>query len=188
MKTPTLHPANPVRRALLPLLLLLWLGAALAEDQRHIFPDPVGEVDRILAMETPPAGIVFDIEAWDERALDEHFPWLMQQIPRIHQRFPDLPVAIVTHGREQFQLTTDATAHSGDVQAMVADFQQLGAGVYVCKTHASWREVPPEAFIDSVIVAESGPATVNDYIALGYKLVILDKIPLEKLITLLPEE
>ncbi|MFP4155785.1 MAG: hypothetical protein ACLFSG_08840, partial [Halothiobacillaceae bacterium] len=103
------------------LLAFALTGAANATEPRHIFPDPAGEIEKLLQSDEPPAGVVFDIEAWDEDALDKHFPWLLEQIPRLQDRYPDLPVAVVTHGREQFQLTRDARAEHRAAQAMVDD-------------------------------------------------------------------
>lgn len=43
--------------------------------------------------------------------------------------------------------------------------------LHVCGTHASWRNVGEDEFPDYVDVAAAGPATINDYIALGYTLI-----------------
>ena len=43
--------------------------------------------------------------------------------------------------------------------------------IHVCGTYASWRDVTEEEFPDYVNVAAAGPATINDYINLGYILI-----------------
>ena len=55
--------------------------------------------------------------------------------------------------------------------------ERLGAvekvPVHVCGTHASWRDNVPEDFPDYVDVAESAPAKIADYAALGFVVIPL---------------
>ena len=45
--------------------------------------------------------------------------------------------------------------------------------VYICETHASWRDVSAEEFPDYINVASQGPAQIKQYQELGYTLVII---------------
>ena len=86
-------------------LLALALISALATA-----PTVAGEaesVEVLLAAGEPPAGVVFDVSTGDDDALVGLLPRLKADIERLRARYPDLPVAIVTHGTEQFALTRD---------------------------------------------------------------------------------
>ena len=48
-----------------------------------------------------------------------------------------------------------------------------GIEVHVCGTHAEWEGKTPEDFPDYVNVSAAGPAQINDYVALGYEVIIL---------------
>jgi intracellular sulfur oxidation DsrE/DsrF family protein len=92
-------------------------------------------------------------------------------VTQLRKKFPELPVAIVTHGKEQFALTTknaDSKTHS-----LVKDLVSDQIEVHVCGTHASWYNVMPEDFPDYVNVSATGPAQINDYEELGYELIVL---------------
>lgn len=131
------------------------------------------DVDTLLKHERP-AGVVFEligsIDLWDKR-----IPELKNDIERLRKKFPDLPIAIVSHGSEQFALTSKnktrhSEAHSFVNQLVVED----KIDVHVCGTHASWFDVMPEDFPDYVDVSPAGPAQINDYEELGYELVVIN--------------
>ena len=132
------------------------------------------DFDTILAMKEAPPGVVIEIVSDEHGLLSELLPGIREQIKRLRQRFPDLPVAIVTHGSEQFDLTTknrkvESIAHKITEQ-LVTDEE---VDVHVCGTHAGWYGVEPEDFPDYVDVSTTGPAQVNDYEAMGYELIVL---------------
>jgi intracellular sulfur oxidation DsrE/DsrF family protein len=130
-----------------------------------------GEVEELLELDSAPPGVVFEIIAWRDDFLEEALPRVRQDITRLRGRFPDLEFAVVSHGGEQFALLKDErytfeAAHSL-TKSLVAD----DVPVHVCGTHASWRQIEAEDFPDYVDVAASGPAQINDYLALDYVLV-----------------
>ena len=132
------------------------------------------DFDTILAMKEAPPGVVIEIVSDEHGLLSELLPEIREQIKRLRQRFPELPVAIVTHGSEQFDLTTknrkvESIAHQITEQ-LVTDEE---VDVHVCGTHAGWYGVEPEDFPDYVGVSTTGPAQVNDYEAMGYELIVL---------------
>ncbi|MCL6556997.1 MAG: DsrE family protein [Burkholderiales bacterium] len=147
------------------LLLALFLPLALwAADH------PV--VARLLAAERAPAGVVFEIVTADSHALAWAVPWVAEQARRLRGRFPGLPIAVVSHGREMFALTGEQRTAQPELHAGVQKLvQEEGIALHVCETHAGWRGVAAEAFPEYVNVSAAGPVQVQDYLALGYVLV-----------------
>ncbi|MDH3715466.1 MAG: DsrE family protein [Gammaproteobacteria bacterium] len=130
-----------------------------------------GEVEELLKLDSAPPGVVFEIIASRDDFLEQALPGVRQDIARLRERFPDLEFAVVSHGSEQFALLKDerhtyAATHSL-TQSLVAD----EVPVHVCGTHASWRQMSEDDFPDYVNVAASGPAQINDYLALDYVLI-----------------
>ena len=131
------------------------------------------EVAQILSMETAPDGVVFEVVAGDEAylktALDK-FEIYQQQLK---DKFPEIGLAIVSHGSEQFALTTANQEKHADAHGLVKRIIATDVPVVVCGGHAKWRGLNDEDFPDYVEVAASGPAKIRDYQELGYLLVIL---------------
>lgn len=151
------------------LLLALLLGAGNAAlcDQ--------GAVDALLAREAAPAGVVFEVIAGAD-GLRWAIPQVQRYSVQLRERFADLPIAVVTHGREQFALQTSEQAEYTEVHAKVRSLvseQQIP--VHVCETHASWRGVSPEEFPDYVDVTPAGPVQIKNYQELGYELVVVER-------------
>ena len=61
-------------------------------------------IEHLLSENSPPAGVVFEILEEDEDALAWALPQVQQLAERLRARFPELPITVVTHGREQFGL------------------------------------------------------------------------------------
>lgn len=132
------------------------------------------DVEALLAVDEAPAGVVFEIVSGDADTLGKLLPGVRADIERLRARFPGLPVAVVSHGEEQFALTTANLADDPGLDAIARDVV-TGADVdlHVCGTYAGWFGIDPEAFPDYVDVAAAGPAQINDYRALGYVLITL---------------
>ena len=119
-----------------------------------------------------PDGVVFEIVSGKADYLRRAIPVVQTQIEQLRQRFPGLPIAVVTHGKEQFALTRDkqkkyAEVHKG-IQSLVKD---SNVPVHVCGTYADWNGVGETEFPDYVDVAAAGPVQINDYRELGYLLI-----------------
>jgi len=132
------------------------------------------EVEQLLSLKQAPTGIVFEIVSSSVDSLEWALPKTQQYIKKLRDRFPKLDIAIVTHGSEQLALQTSNTKKFKKVHSLT---QQLvtndNVPLHVCGTHASWRGLSEEDFPDYVDVAAAGPATINDYISLGYTLIKL---------------
>jgi intracellular sulfur oxidation DsrE/DsrF family protein len=151
---------SSLRSSLLIVLLLVTPGLQASSQ---------AEVNKILAQPSSPPGVVFEIVSGKADALRWALPAVNAYIKQLHSRFPELDIAVVSHGDEQFALMADKqkeyqTEHN-TVRSLTG---KQGVSVHVCATYASWRNIDPEAFPDYVHVAEAGPAKINDYKNLGY--------------------
>jgi intracellular sulfur oxidation DsrE/DsrF family protein len=139
-----------------------------------LFADDKEDIADILTQEKAPDGIVFEVIGSDGEYLTDALERIQEYKEQLQKKFPKIDIAVVSHGSEQFSLTTDnaqkfKTAH-GSVKRLVAS----DVPVYICETHASWRDVTAEEFPDYITVASQGPAQIRQYQELGYTLVIIE--------------
>jgi hypothetical protein len=62
-------------------------------------------LNEILALPATPPGVVIEIVTSDAEGLRWALPQAQEAVAQLRAKFRDVPVAIVTHGREQFALT-----------------------------------------------------------------------------------
>lgn len=154
-------------RILILLLLLSLQPAALASS--------LGEVEALLGEANPPEGVVFEIIE-GEQGLRWAMPQIVHYSKRLRARFPALPIAVVSHGREEFALQRSKRNEFAEVHKLVQGLSlQQDIPIHVCATHASWYHVKPEDFPDYIDVAPTGPAQLQAYEELGYELIVITK-------------
>ncbi|MEW8626290.1 MAG: hypothetical protein AB2551_11100 [Candidatus Thiodiazotropha sp.] len=132
------------------------------------------EIERLLQAKEEPAGVVFEVLEDDDDALGWALPKIAKLSARLRERFPDLAIAVVTHGREQFALLADeAEGLLAEIHDNARQMQADEIDLHVCGTHASWDGYTPEDFPDYIDVSPSGPAQIRDYQNLGFVLIVL---------------
>ena len=131
-------------------------------------------LQRVLALDEEPFGVVFEIVEGDEEALRELIPRVREAIELIRAKFPATEFAVVSHGREEFALQTKYQEEHAEIHAGVVSLVDSGVPVHVCETHASWDGVTAEDFPDYVDVAPTGPAQIRLYRELDYELVRIE--------------
>lgn len=137
----------------------------------HHYPS----VEKILASDNEPDGIVFELLSWDKNTWTWAAPLITDYRNRLLKKFPDLDIAVVSHGGEQFQLTKEEAQDQPVAIATLTTLSNDGVNIHVCGAHSSWEGVSEDSYIDIVDVSPSGPAQINDYINLGYTRIILRK-------------
>ena len=156
-------------RILCLLYLLLWHCTTLASS--------LGEVEMLLSADQPPDGVVFEIIENDQ-GLRWAIPQIVGYSERLRERFPDLSIAIVSHGREEFALQRRQAEAFAKVHELVEGLsRQQDIPLHVCGTHAGWYGVGAEDFPAYVDVAPSGPAQIRAYEELGYRLIVISRDP-----------
>lgn len=132
-------------------------------------------INRLLAAEEAPDGVVFELLSWDEHTWQWAAPMITDLRNQLKVKFPQVDVAVVSHGGEQFQLTKARQQEQPQAIAQLKTLTDDGVNLHVCGTHSSWQDVPDTAYIDIADVSPSGPAQINDYIKLGYRHILLQK-------------
>lgn len=132
-------------------------------------------LDQLLARPVAPHGVVFEIVDRDPRALDVALPWVKQASQRLKARFPDLPMALVTHGQEMFSLQTTGRDGNPAVHQIAETLSRDGIPVHVCETYAGWRGIGAENFPKYIDVAPAGPTQIHNYEALDYVRLVVPK-------------
>ena len=151
--------------ALAMLFLMPSLSYAAGEDE---------DIQALLDRKAPPDGVVFEIVSSEPDWLEVAIPRVKKHIAKLRRRFPALQIAVVTHGDEQFALTTRNQNEFGQLHKEIRSLtQDSGIPVHVCGAYASWKNVSPEEFPDYVDVSATGPAEIRQYEEFGFKKIVI---------------
>lgn len=128
-----------------------------------------GSIAPLLALDKAPPGVIFEIAESDQSDLAWVIPQIDAYVRRLRKRFPDINLAVVSHGAEQFGLMASAEKSLPAVHRIVRNLVgEQKVPLHVCQVNAAWNDIGPEAFPDYVDVAAYGPAQIQDYESLGY--------------------
>ena len=156
------------------LLSLLSFGQAWALSNYSLHPD----VERILMQMSPPAGVVIEVESLSPEAMSDYTQVIQTQVDALKQRYADLDVVIVSHGRElvEFAKPESSAVPSDVLQAFETMTKVQGVTIHVCAVVAGWQGKSDQDFVDFVDVSASGEAQINDYKALGYDVIVIERL------------
>ena len=152
---------------LVVIYLLIQSGVAQAAPQ--------DDVNNILTLKQAPFGVVFEVVEGDDDALEWAMPAINKFVQQLRQRFPDIGLAVVTHGSEQFGLMKSEQKEMPAVHKTVQSLVSSDVPVHVCGTHASWYGKGAKDFPDYVDVSPAGPTEIRNYEDMGYTLVRVEK-------------
>lgn len=151
------------------------IALLLSVTSCQVFSNIDFEIDQIINSNQEPFGVVFEVVEGDKDAWKWVAPMLEKQTLRLRNKYPEIAIAIVSHGYEQFQLTKSNAKNNQKMTNILKDLViNQNADLHVCGTHSSWYQVSDDEYIDLVDVSISGPAKINDYKNLDYDLVVID--------------
>lgn len=149
------------------LIVSLFSHTVMANDK--------ADIDKILAMNSAPNGVVFELIG---RENSSYLPTALTKIDayknQLKKKFPNIKVAVVSHGAEQFELTTNNAKKEIKSHQLVKRITAEDVPVHICEGHASWRQVNAKDFPSYITPSASGPAQIRQYQAQAYVLVIVD--------------
>ena len=155
------------RFLLFSILIFFAISPAHASNQQ--------EIDALLAQNDAPFGVVFEIVEGSGEALQWAIPAVNKYVKQLRERYPDIGLAVVSHGSEQFGLMKSKQQKNAKVHKTVQSLVASDVPVHVCGTHASWRGKEAKDFPDYVDVSPAGPTEIRNYEDMGYVLVEIKK-------------
>ena len=139
-------------------------------------PGDKAQIDKILQADNAPFGVVFEVIESSADELDWIFPRIKSYAEILRKRFPDIGIAVVSHGKEEFGLLKASQNKRKNVHKLVKSLvEDKNIAVHVCGTHASWYDKKPEDFPDYINVSPAGPTEIENYQDMGYTLVVIHK-------------
>ncbi|WP_299877802.1 DsrE family protein [uncultured Cocleimonas sp.] len=133
------------------------------------------QIAEILSHTKSPDGIVFELIGSEN---NDYLPNALEKIEtykkQLQAKFPELDIAVVSHGAEQFKLTKNKASKSMKSHTLVQRLVAADVPVYICETHANWRGVTPEDFPEYITTTPQGPTQIRQYQELGYTLVVVE--------------
>ena len=150
------------------LILMFFLScSAIANDKE--------DIDKILNLAISPDGVVFELIGSEN---SQYLPNALSKVEsykfQLKMKFPDIEIAVVAHGSEQFELTKSNANKEKKSHDLVKRITLDDVPVHICETHASWRGVGAEDFPEYITVSAQGPIQIKQYQELGYILVVID--------------
>ena len=162
----SLNPISLISIVLLVMLNIMSLSA---------FANDKVDIDKILNLSKAPDGVVFELIG---RENSEYLPNSLSKIEayktQLKNKFPDIEIAVVAHGSEQFELTKDNAIKEKKSHDLVKRITLDDVPVHICETHASWRGIEAADFPEYITVSAQGPTQIRQYQELGYLLVVID--------------
>jgi len=127
------------------------------------------EVENILALEKAPVGVLFELIG---RENGKYLPEGLEKVEaykiQLQEKFPDIKVAVVTHGAEQFELTKENAVKQSKTQNIVKRITDEDVPVHVCSNHASWRGKTEIDFPSYVLASSGAGDQMREYEDQGY--------------------
>ena len=156
------------RQLVVLILSLFVISSVFASNQE--------KVERIMKNQIPPFGVVFEIVEGSKSDLSWAIAEVKKYASQLRQRFPDIGIAVVSHGKEEFALMKSEENNYKEVHAIVKSLvQDDSIPVHVCGTHASWEGKSEKDFPDYVDVTPAGPTQIANYVDMGYEKIVLEE-------------
>ena len=134
------------------------------------------QIEDILTLKEEPPGVVFELIESTGYAWTWAAPKIRGYVLQLREKFPNIDLAIVSHGREQFALTKKSASSIVEEVSILKDMNKKDSvDINICGTHSQWLNVSRENYLPFINVAESGPALINDYKNLGFIVVLLEE-------------
>ena len=132
-------------------------------------------VAELISQAEEPEGVVIDIESNDPNYWQRRGAFVQHQIQSLKKQWPDLDIVVISHGRELKQLAAASQDKDSAIKRQITILNEAGIEVQVCAVASDVQGLDEDAFASSIEIADSGPASRNNYIQLGYSVVYLQK-------------
>lgn len=159
-------------------LVLVFAAAALAAEPAAIDPEEypeTPEIEKILAANPPPDGVLFNVMEYDEDALEWVTVRLEHYVDRLLAGHPGLSIAVVSHGDEMFALTTaDQWLYPKVHERVQRLVEERDVIFHVCGATAQINGIDMSEFPQYIDVVPSASTQIRDYREFGYQVISME--------------
>lgn len=157
---------SALRALLFVLTLSMGAGGASADSDSALAT--------VLGKQEPPAGVVFEVVQGDPDGLNWAIPRIRGYIDQLRRRFPDIPIAVISHGQEQFSLLQENSRANEATHSLAKAFlAEEETAIQVCGNHAGMYGHGADDYPDYVEVVDAAPRQVRRYKEKGYDVVVV---------------
>lgn len=133
------------------------------------------EVSYLLKESVAPAGVVFEVLTHEQSTWPTVLAYINTSAERLRKKFPDLPVAIVSHGLEEFALLKQNAAAQQSTHSEIKSLLKKNVKVEVCGTFAQWNGYSDQDFPDYITVVGQAPRSIESFEESGYSVIVIDR-------------
>ena len=153
---------------------LLWVLNCSLNALELELPE-IDEINWITAQQLPPQGVVFDIREYDVDALEWVGPRLVRYVELLRARFPDIPIAVVSHGDEMLALKKSNHNQYKRVHKIAKQLVNEHHVIFhLCGSYVTFNGLIVGDFPDYLDVVPFGPTQIADYREVGFEHVTLE--------------
>ena len=167
-----MNTVKPLNNRILNLALLLF---SLLSFSNVFANDEKQDIDALLKQNKAPDGVVFELIGSEN---SDYLPNTLKKIEgykkQLQAKFPKLDIAVVSHGAEQFNLTSNNKDKEKESHSSVQRLVAADVPVHICETHASWRGVTAGDFPEYISPSSQGPTQIKSYQEMAYTLVVIE--------------
>ena len=159
-------------------VLMVLLSGAVSSAVEVSKPDETPELVDILYIiqkGEAPEGVVLHTREYDESAYTWVAPRLEYYVSLIREKYPGIPLVIVSHGDEIRALTISSAPENREVHAIIRRLvEEYQVDFQICGAFATMNNLEHTAFPDYVNVVPSAPSALADYRDQGYELISIE--------------
>lgn len=141
-------------------------------------PDETPELDDILYIirqDEAPRGVVLHTREYDESAYYWVAPRLEYYVSLIREKYPEIPLVIISHGDEIRSLTISSRPTNQEVHRIIRRLvEEYLVDFQICGAFATMNNLEHTAFPPYVNVVPSAPSALADYRDQGYELISIE--------------
>jgi len=118
-----------------------------------VFANDKQDIASILAQSEIPDGVVFELLGSENgRYLPNALSKIESYTAQLKKKYPEIEIAVVAHGAEQFELTKNNSQKHSNTHRQVQRITSEDITVHICETHASWRGIEASDFPEYITV------------------------------------
>jgi intracellular sulfur oxidation DsrE/DsrF family protein len=166
------------RHILLITLLLQSLVVEIVVAEGALGPEEAPELDEILHLVNESEnsqGVLLHTREYDEDAYIWVAPRLEYYVSLLRERYPEIPLIVISHGDEMRSLTVGNKTNYPDIHQTIQGLvEKHQVEFQVCASFANYNDIDVSEFPDYIQVIPSAPAAFTDYRELGFDLIEIE--------------